>query len=121
MGHPVSDKVFEINGTGYEIALPSTFDMDEAQVFYDYTGFVVEEIWLKDLGWDELGGRPGFLNALLHISYQRGNPELSSDDIKASIGKLNRIEMFGSLLNAILPDEPAESEEGKDPEPALTS
>lgn len=120
----MSDKqhAFEINGAPYEIALPSTFDMDESQIFHDYTGFVVEEIWLNDLGWNDLGKRPGFLTALVHISYRRQNDDVTDAEIKSLIGKQNRLEMFGSLLTAILPDdEPAESEEGKELEPVATS
>ena len=97
---------FEIDGKPYPLAMPSTFDMDEAQVFFDYTGFVVEEIWLSDLGWSDLGKRPGFLAALAHIAYRRGNENEQNDAIRLVIGKQNRLALFGSMLNALTPDEP---------------
>ena len=99
---------FEIDGKPYPLAMPSTFDMDEAQIFFDYTGFVVEEIWLSDLGWSDLGKRPGFLAALAHISYRRGNENEQNEAIRLVIGKQNRLALFGSMLNALTPDEPSE-------------
>lgn len=101
---------FEINGETYEVPMPSTFDMDEAQVFYDYTGWVVEEIWLGDLDWAEIGRKPGFLSALVHIAYRRAHEEEADADIKALVGKQNRLSLFGAMLTAAMPDE--EDKEG---------
>ena len=82
----MTDTGFEIDGKSYEVALPSTFDMDEAQIFYEYTGFVVEEIWLG--GGEDLTRRPGFLAALAHISFRRGNETAENDEIRMSPSKL---------------------------------
>ena len=109
----MSDQGFEIDGKTYPLALPSTFDMDEAQIFFDHTGFVVEEIWLNDLGWADLGKKPGFLAALAHIAYRRGNETSGSDEIKLTIGKQNRLALFGSMLGALTPEPVSE-----DPNPS---
>jgi len=114
----VTDTGFEIDGKSYEVALPSTFDMDEAQIFYEYTGFVVEEIWLG--GGEDLTRRPGFLAALAHISFRRGNETAENDEIRMVVGKQNRLELFGSLLEAVQP-EPVVSEDPKEPSPDTTN
>lgn len=108
----MSDIGFEIDGKTYEIIMPSAFDLDEAEIFYSHTGFPIEDIWLENLGFNEMRKRKGFLGALAHIAYRRGNTQLTDDEIKNTIGKQNRIELFGSLLGALSVDDP-ESEDPK--------
>ena len=89
---------FEIDGVFYEVPLPSSFDLDEAKVFYETTGFVVEAIWLEDLGFADLMKREGFLTALVVIAYRRANQDASIDDIRARVGKVNRQQLFVSMV-----------------------
>lgn len=81
---------FLIEGREYEIPHVVDFNLDEAQVLYDHTGFVVEDFVTDD---DEeltrMSRHPGFMRTMLHVAYQRGNPTLSRVKVEKLIGAQN--------------------------------
>lgn len=113
----MADAGFKIDGVVYEMPLPSSFDMDEAEIYFKYTGLVVEEFWLENVGWDELKKRPGFIAALAHIAYRRQHPDANYDDVRVVVGRQNRYELVGSWISSLL-DEPDGSEDPKAENPA---
>jgi hypothetical protein len=90
---------FMIDGTLYEVPGLDTLTMDEAQVLYDYSGLTLEDFIPEDPARpdeqsDDLRAKlknPGFLRALMHIAYQRGNPSLSGVKVKTLIGSASMI------------------------------
>lgn len=110
----MADAGFKIDGVVYEMPLPSTFDIDEAEIYFKYTGVVLEEIWLENIGWDELKTRPGFVPAFAHVAYRRAHPGTGYDDVRVVVGRQNRYELVGSWI-ASLADEDESSEDPKAP------
>jgi len=103
---------FEINDQFYELPLLGTFDMDENRIFKQQTGLNAEDAWLGlqeggDLSFHDLFRTDGFLEAMIHIAYRREHPDEPAEEIATMIGKLNRMEMFGSFV-ASLTDEDEE-------------
>lgn len=111
----------QIDGKFYETPDPGTFNLDECQVLYDYTGMTLEDFvpleGETDEEHDERVGKftrhPGFKKTLLHVAYQRGNPKLPAGRVRDLVGKANWLEPF-----TVMGDEPAESD---DIPPAQTS
>lgn len=99
---------FKIDGVVYEMPLPSSFDIDEAEIYFKYTGVVLEEIWLENVGWDELKTRPGFVPAFAHVAYRRAHPNAGYDDIRVVVGRQNRYELVGSWIASLADDESSE-------------
>ncbi len=109
---------FMIDGTMYEVPDMGTFTMDEAQTLYDYSGLGLEDFASpEDETDDDMKERerklrnPGFLRALMHIAYQRGNPQERSARVKALIGAANII----SALENLAGDEPEAEDDGLPP------
>lgn len=97
---------FIVDGTHYEVPTIDEFTLDEAQVLYDYCKLTLEDfaiIEAEDVDEDlvrqinEKVRNPGFLRALLHIAYQRANPKLSAQKVKAAVGNAQLIENFVAL------------------------
>lgn len=114
---------FNIDGTFYEVPVLDSFDMDEAQVLYDYCGLTLEDFVppADNTPEDDLAAReqrlknPGFVRALIHIAYQRGNPDMKPAAVRDAVGHANMLEAYTALASV-------EPEEGE-PEvpPASTS
>ncbi len=109
---------FMIDGNMYEVPDMGTFTMDEAQTLYDYSGLGLEDFASpEDESDDDLRDRerklrnPGFLRALMHIAYQRGNPAERPGKVKALIGAANIIAALENLAG----DEPAVEDDGLPP------
>jgi hypothetical protein len=101
---------FSIDGTIYPVPDLGTFNMDEAQVMFDYSGLSMEDFVVpEDETEDEQTARerrlrnPGFLRALMHIAYQRANPTVRPNRVKSLIGNATVIDALGSL---VVDDEP---------------
>lgn len=99
-----TDTGFMISGRLYPVPDMGTFTMDEAQILYDYSGLGLEDFAApEDEDPEETRERrrrlrnPGFLRALMHIAYQRGNPDIRPARIKALIGNANVIAAFEHL------------------------
>lgn len=114
---------FLIEGTVYEVPTLDSLTTDEEQVMYDRCG-VVQEDFLPLEGETEedndqrIAGvmrAPGFMVALMHIAYQRGNPTVKEDQVRVVIGKTKRLEALSTLGST------AEAEEDEVVPLALTS
>lgn len=102
---------FTIDGKVYEIPTLDSLTMDECQVLYDYSGLTVEDFAGIDIPddaeLDELEPEqleqlkrmrnPGFLRALLHVAYARGNQHLGRKRVEAMIGNVNMLEAMIEL------------------------
>ena len=104
----MADAGFKIDGQVYEMPLPSSFDIDEAEIYFKYTGVVLEEIWLENIGWNELKTRPGFVPAFAHVAYRRAHPEVGYDDARVVVGRQNRYELVGSWIASLADDDASE-------------
>lgn len=95
---------FEIDGKHYPVPPIDTFNMDEAQVLYDYSNLVLEDfVKPQDETPEETREReqlfrnPGLIRALMHVAYQRGNPKIPAGRVKALIGSVTIISAYESL------------------------
>lgn len=113
-----------IDGKLLEPPAIDTFNMDEAQVLYDYSGLTLEDFARpEDTSEEEFSElikpkikNPGFLRALMHVAYQRANPRQNPSRVKALIGEAN---MIGALQH--LGESDDEQEDGDDLPPASTT
>jgi hypothetical protein len=102
---------FTIDGVIYGIPTIDTFNMDEAQVMFDYCGLTMED-FVGDMDDDDPRLKnPGFLRALVHISYQRAFPSMAPAKVKATIGKANLADVMATLER-----EEDEEEDARPPE-----
>ena len=95
---------FMIDGTLYEVPDLGSFTMDEIQVLYDYSSLTLEDfIEGENETADEAEARelklrnPGFMRALMHVAYQRGNNKLPTGRVKQIIGSANVITALETL------------------------
>jgi len=110
---------FMIDGALYEVPSLDTFTMDEAQVLYDYSGLTIEDFAvLEDEDENEQVDRlknPGFMRALMHIAYQRGNEKLAPAKVRALIGSANLLSSYEHLAvgedDALPPESTTEPEQ----------
>jgi hypothetical protein len=103
---------FEIDGRVYEVPSLGTFNLDEAQVLYDYSGLVIEDFLgllpeatnaERQEHEEQMGARmrnPGLLRALMHIAYQRGNPREKTQRIKELVSNANALEALLEFVAA---------------------
>lgn len=104
---------FTINDQVYEVPAIDSFNMDEAQVLYDYSGLVIEDFTdAEDEAVAERFRNPGLIRALMHIAYQRKFPAMSPAKVRSLIGKANMIMALSSL--------PTEQQEDDARPPELT-
>lgn len=104
---------FQIDGTLYEVPDMGTLTMDEAQVLYDYSGLTIEDfIGPEDETPEDEQARerrlrnPGFMRALMHIAYQRGNPTIRATRVRQLVGGANVI----AALETLVGDGPEEAD-----------
>jgi hypothetical protein len=107
---------FMIDGRLYPVPDLGTFTMDEAQILYELAGLSLEDFAASEDEDDEASAErrrrlrnPGFMRALMHIAYQRGNPDMKPARVAALIGNANVVQAFEHLV----PDE----DEGDDASP----
>lgn len=92
---------FEIDGREYQI--PPVFDltMGEAQVLYDYSGYALEDFVPPIPGEEDDRmaklRNPAFKRAMVHIAYQRGNPELARPEVAALVDGFDMYEMVAAM------------------------
>jgi hypothetical protein len=119
---------FDINGTIYPVPPLDTFDMDEAQVLYDYSGLTLED-FAEDA--DETPQdreererklkNPGLMRALMHVTYQRRHRELKRQDVERLIGSANILQAYATLSSDVQEDEGLPPEQTTDPQPSSES
>ena len=106
---------FEIDGRDYPI--PSVFEltMGEAQVLYDYSGNVVED-WVPPLPGEPdnrvtLLRNPAFKRAMVHIAYQRGNPELSREEVAKLVDGVDNFDMTAAMYEVAKTENPTPADQ----------
>lgn len=108
---------FLIDGEHYPPPGIYTLTMDELEVMYDYSGLTQEDFSIQkdetpeeaEERQQEYVRRPGFKKTLLHIAYQRGNPEMKRSQVAKIIGGLNFLEVAADLLEEDAEDPTATS------------
>lgn len=121
---------FLIDGKVYEVPDMGSFDMAERRLMFDLTGFVQEDFVQEDDETDdEHEGRvarmtrhPGFMEMLMRVAYQRGNPGVNANKVKLVVDKTNYLEAVQSLAGAEEEDAgpPASMTEPEQPSPRPT-
>lgn len=103
--------------------LAEGFDMDEAMVFYEYTGHPIEDLFVEIDEEDaeavaeyELKTRnPKTMAALMHLAYARAHPKASASSIKKLVRSTNFVEAFSKLIEAEEDASPPEMTSGETP------
>ena len=98
---------FKIDDLIYPMPALDTLNVDEAQVLYDYSKLTIEDFVkpeeLDDDEFEELLKpklrNPGFMRALMHIAYQRGNPRYPAGKVRDAVGSANLISAVESLAD----------------------
>ena len=91
---------FVIDGREYPSPELDSLTMGERRVMYDLSGIVQEDFAPReDETEDEHDARvtrqirhPGFMESLMTIAYQRGNPDVKRDKVAAIIGNTNYLD-----------------------------
>lgn len=102
------DLLFVIDGTEYPCPDIASLTMAERRVMFDLSGIVEEDFVQRDdetdVEKDERVGKltrhPGFMEALMHIAYARGNPELKRPKVQAVIDQTNYLEAIEKWADA---------------------
>jgi acetolactate synthase regulatory subunit len=93
MAEPEDGRVFVIDGERCPLADVASFTMAERRVLYDLSG-IVQEDFLREEDEEEdeyearvlrLTRHPGFMEALMHVAYQRKHPELKRAKVETVI------------------------------------
>lgn len=92
-----SGLVFVIDGSEYPAPTLDTFDMAERRVMFELAGIVEEDFLREDDESEDdrqkrvtkLTRHPGFMEALMHVAYARGNPELKRAKVQELIDRTN--------------------------------
>lgn len=93
----MADLVFVIDGTDYEAPDLDSFDMAERRVMFDLSGIIEEDFVQEENEAEDdhkqrvrkLTRHPGFMEALMHIAYARGNPDVKRQRVQELIEKTN--------------------------------
>ncbi len=123
--------IFVIDGSEYPCPDIASFNMGERRVMFDLSGIVEEDFAQGDEETDDekdarvgkLTRHPGFVEALMHIAYARGNPELKRSKVQAVIDNTNYLEAIEKWADNEAGDEanPASEPTNKPNESSLSS
>lgn len=118
---------FLIDGAEYPIPDVNTFNLDEDELLWQYArltrnDFVRVDPTLEDAEEREAERRerlrhPGLMRTLVHVAYQRGNPDAKQPVVKRLVGQTT----LDSLMSLVMAEEPAEDDAGPPDESASTS
>jgi hypothetical protein len=104
----------ETNESGFLIddklyPVPSVFSLtnDEAQILWDYSGLTIQDFLDEDAD-ERQFDHPGVMTTLMHVAYQRGNPDMKPKKVRELIGGVTRWKAMTGLVAA--DDEPEEDE-----------
>ena len=104
----------ETNESGFLIddklyPVPSVFSLtnDEAQILWDYSGLTIQDFLDEDAD-ERQFEHPGVMTTLMHVAYQRGNPDMKPKKVRELIGGVTRWKAMTGLVAA--DDEPEEDE-----------
>jgi hypothetical protein len=89
--------VFVIDGSEYDAPSLDEFNMAERRVMFELAGIVEEDFVQNDDETDEdhaarvekMTRHPGFLEALMHVAYQRSHPDIKRAKVQALIDRTN--------------------------------
>lgn len=96
---------FLIDGKEYPAPSIDTFNMDEAQILYDYSGLTLEDLVADESDPEALAARnkklgsPGLLRTLMHVAYARGNPSMKPQAVKKAIGESNWLDAIKAFAS----------------------
>lgn len=119
---------FELGGKTYPVPELDTFDMDEAQLLYDYSGVAIEDFALPDPDEGdeareehekEIESRvrnPAFKRALFEIAVRRGNPTMPWKDVAQLVRGANMVDVLAAFAEAELADEIVSGGDANPPE-----
>lgn len=109
---------FEIDGRIYPVPAIPTFNMNELAVLYEQCGLTIEDWAARDYD-DECRARyqqgvtnPGFKRTLMHVAYQRGNPDTPPSHVAELIGEVQVLAAMAPLLAADAKGEEEDSPKG---------
>lgn len=90
---------FRIGEDLYEVPAPDDFTMDDLAVIYDYAGIVWADFAPSEDEEEEEArnrrlGQPAYMQALIHIAYQRAHPEMKYAEIKKLTGAAKIVSLF---------------------------
>lgn len=98
--------VFLIDGEDIPFPeLAEGFDMDEAMIFFEYTGFPIEDLMVdtEELDPEEVKAvemkmrGPKTVAALMHLGYRRVHPKAAASNIRKLIGQTNFVDALKGL------------------------
>lgn len=99
---------FLIEGTVYPVPTWDSLTMGERHVMFDLAGITEEDLMQQDgeseEDHDERVDRatrhPGFMHALMHIAYQRGNPQMRRDKVSLVVDNTNYLDAMTRMSAA---------------------
>jgi hypothetical protein len=127
MNERKSEAGFEIEGRKYPIPMLDSFDMNEAQILFDYANVTLEDFAPAHPDWpdeerekyeaDQLTKvrNPAFKRALLHVAYARGNPGQQFEFVREIIGRANTLDVTVALLTEDDASPPVETSSPRPP------
>lgn len=105
------------------------FDMEEAMVFFEYTGHPIEDLFIEvDEDDDEAVAEyelklrnPKTMAALMHLAYARAHPQKKAATIKKLVRETDFVEAFSKLVTAEDDASPPEMTSGETPPDKLST
>ena len=102
-------KTLLIAGKEYPLVTMEAFTMADALVLYEYSGLTLEDFIPpdpdaedEDAELERIEGKirnPGVLAALVHVSYQRGNPTVKKEKVKRVVGETPLMDIYAALAD----------------------
>jgi hypothetical protein len=83
-----------LNGRDYQLVTVDQLTLDEAITLWDYTRMGLDEI--ADLE----GFHPGVIAALIHVSVQRGEPQVPAREIRRTVGGIQVADLEAVFMDA---------------------
>lgn len=96
---------FRVEDRMYPVPPIDTFTFGELETLYDYTGLTIYD-WgrrLMDEGserWSRATSAPSFNACLVHVAYQRGNPDTPADTVRDLVRDLHWLDVIAGLMTA---------------------
>lgn len=114
---------FKIDDVEYDWPMLDDLDMDEWEILYEYTGLILDDFAPKEDEAEEKDrerriGQSGFIKAILHIGYQRANPELKPDAVKRVIGKAKLTRVLTDMAESVPEEDETPLASTTEPEPS---
>ena len=115
MAAETNESGFLIDDKLYPVPSVFSFSNDEAQLLWDYARLTIQD-FLDDDADERQFDNPGVMRTLMHVAYQRGNPDIKPAKVRDLIGGVT---VWTAMTGLVSVDEEQEDEESLPP--ALTS